>query len=322
MYDWISKLTRNEPALRRLSNVFQLLPGWLMAGICTLIAQLIYWGAKQGVRRRVELNIIDVLAPLSEHASKQISKSYFRNLVFTLFEILFQSYHIEKTGLNNFEVQGEAYLKEAELRAQGKGFIVYTPHVGNFFYAYWYLSRHYDCLTIASAGSAELRPLYLKFQAMGCRGLDYDNTPSLELYRALRKHISGGGVLFILGDFWRPSFPLTRLFGRQTRTPEGAAMLAIENQVPLVPFYGYRKTGFRHRFVFNQPLYLHEQFARTQRAEANQLLSDFMADVIREHPSEWFYWFNVHERWEKAPAWAVDQETERESSIFTAEAAG
>ena len=38
---------------------------------------------------------------------------------------------------------------------------------------------------------------------------------------------------------------------------------------------------------------------RIARAEANLLLNGFMERVIREQPGSWFYWFNVHERWEK-----------------------
>ncbi|MFD0697143.1 lysophospholipid acyltransferase family protein [Paenibacillus sp. GCM10027628] len=324
MYDWIAKLTTNEALLRRLSKCFSYMPGWLITGLCFMVARLLFWGARNGIRKRIERNMSDLLAAMSSRGLKRNSLNYFRNLVLTLYEILFRSYRMENDAVSLFEVQGEANLHEAEKRAQGKGFIVYTPHVGNFFYYYWYLTRKYDCLTIASAGSPELRPLYLKFQAMGCKGLDYDHTPPLEMYRALKKHLSSGGVLFILGDFWRPTFPLSRLFGRLTRTPEGAAMLALENQVPLVPFYGHRvKGGFRHRLVFEQPMYLYEQFSRAGRAEANQKLNFFMERVIKELPSEWFYWFNAHERWEKAHLLGVNVSTDdAESRVHTSNAAG
>ncbi|UUZ79261.1 hypothetical protein LJK88_29220 [Paenibacillus sp. P26] len=140
--------------------------------------------------------------------------------------------------------------------------------------------------------------MYLKFLNLGCPGLDYDNTPPLELYRRLKKHLAAGGVVFLLGDFWRPSFPVSRFFGRRTRTPEGAAMLAIEQQVPVVPFYGFRERGFRHRLIFKEPLYLYSSFTRATRTDAANLLNRFMERVIRERPEGWFYWFNAEERWE------------------------
>lgn|GEM_PF-1093455 len=312
MYDWIAKLTSNDSALRRVGGVLSVLPGWLMAALCRLLARLLYIASRNTVRRRIESNIADVLELNQSDEVKKISLNYLRNLVYTLYEILFRSYQLERQASGTFTVEGQANLDEALERSQGKGLIVYTPHVGNFFYAYWHLTRKYNCLTIASAGSAELRPMYLKFQAMGCRGLDYDSTPPLELYRTLKKHLYEGGVLFILGDFWRATFPTSRLFGRLTRTPEGAAMLALENKVPVVPFYSYRVKGFRHQLVFEKPLYLNEQFTRAQRSDANQVLNAFMEQVIRRHPSEWFYWFNVHEHWE--PVQVAEDAREREQA--------
>ncbi len=121
------------------------------------------------------------------------------------------------------------------------------------------------------------------------------------MYRTLKKHVQNGGVVFLLGDFWRPSFPLSKLFGRVTRTPEGAAMLALEQQVPIVPFYGFRSQGFKHRLVVGEPFILHSpetSSVRSARADANLILNSFVERVIREQPASWFYWFNVHERWE------------------------
>ncbi|MNY55115.1 Bacterial lipid A biosynthesis acyltransferase [compost metagenome] len=105
----------------------------------------------------------------------------------------------------------------------------------------------------------------------------------------------------MLGDFWRPSFPLSKLFGRVTRTPEGTAMLALELQIPIVPFYGFRTFGFQHQLVVGEPLSVHaheNSGVRAARMETNLVLNSFVEQVIREQPASWFYWFNVHERWE------------------------
>lgn len=272
-----------------------------MQAFCSVTAFILYQALRKGFVQCVEQNLSDLLGAMPKGSLRAISKRYVTNVVFTLLEILFLSKKIKKRYVHQFEVQGEEHLQEAQRQAKGKGFIVYAPHVGNFFYYYWYLTQKYNCLTVASAGSPELKPLYMKFAAMGCKGLDYDSVPPLELYRTLKKHVTSGGILFILGDFWRPSFPLSRLFGRLTRTPEGAAMLALEHQVPVVPFYGHRVRGFNHRLVFGKPVYLYEQFkhsGRSERSETNLLLNSFMERVIREQPSAWFYWFNAHERWE------------------------
>ncbi|CAN7573524.1 lysophospholipid acyltransferase family protein [Paenibacillus sp. LjRoot153] len=298
MYEWIAKLTSGEGDQRLLARMLPIFPLWMLSFLCWGIASIWYVASRNGFLKNVKHNLADVLGPMSERKVRSLTRNYVRNVVFSLFEICFQS---DRLPSYEFKLQGEEHLQAAQQLAQGKGFIIYTPHVGNFFNYYWYFSRRYDCLTVASAGSPELKPLYDKFAALGCKGLDYDSVPALELYRSLRRHIQSGGVVFLLGDFWRPSFPLSKLFGRVTRTPEGTAMLALELQIPIVPFYGIRVHGFKHRLVVGEPLILYAQESlavRTARMEANLILNSFVERVIREQPASWFYWFNVHERWE------------------------
>ncbi|MDR6549663.1 lysophospholipid acyltransferase family protein [Paenibacillus qinlingensis] len=300
MYEWIAKLTLNDGKQSRLARVLPIFPLWLMSCLCAVLAALLCVVSRNGFLKRVEHNLADLLSPISKRKLRSLRRRYVRNVVYSLCEILLLSDRMQE---KNFKLQGEAYLHEAQQLANGKGFIIYAPHVGNFFSYYWYFSKRYDCLTVASAGSPELLPLYMKFAELGCKGLDYDRVPPLELYRTLKNHVLSGGVVFLLGDFWRSSFPLSKLFGRVTRTPEGAAMLALEQQVPIIPFYGYRKRNFKHQLIVGPPLNLHSQSARASRsarADTNLILNNFIERVIREQPASWFYWFNAHERWENA----------------------
>jgi lauroyl/myristoyl acyltransferase len=313
LYDWIAKLTSDEHKLARIERMLRIIPLWVLHAVCTFISFVGYVALRNSLVKRVEHNIADLLDSMPKGAIRAISKIYMENVVFTLVEILFLSTRLLKLQTPNFDVQGEEHLQAAQSRSDGKGFIVYTPHMGNFFYYYWYLTRKYDCLTVASAGSPELRPLYYKFAALGCKGLDYDSVPPLEMYRTLKKHLQNGGVVFLLGDFWRSSFPLSRFFGKLTRTPEGAAMLAHDLRIPIVPFYGHRTRGFNHRLTFGSPLYLQAEFrGHVARAEANLVLNGFMERAIREQPGSWFYWFNVHERWEESSVTNADQTTSSE----------
>ncbi len=106
----------------------------------------------------------------------------------------------------------------------------------------------------------------------------------------------------MLGDFYRPAFPAARLFGRETRGPAGAAQLALELKTPVIPCYGYREQGLKHRLVLEEPVYLHESFTRRERAEAMNVLNGKLESMIRRKPEQWFYWFDVHERWHKGGA--------------------
>ncbi|OXM88255.1 lipid A biosynthesis acyltransferase [Paenibacillus rigui] len=289
-------MTANPKRLAQLSRWSGWIPRPCMLFLCGVLGVLLYAAAGRKLRSRILDNLREALGVEREKGRlHRLRLGYFQNLVITLYEIVLESKRLPGSAAWRFQIEGEDHLQEA--LQLGRGAIVYTPHEGNFFYYYWYLCQKYPCLTIATGGSSELRPLYDLFERMGCPGLDYDNTPPLELLRKLKKHLAGNGVVFILGDFWRPAFPVSRMFGKSTRSPDGAALLSIENQVPVIPFYGFREQGFRHRLVFEQPLHLYASYERKQRGEATLLLNRFMEQAIRKVPDQWFYWFNADERW-------------------------
>jgi KDO2-lipid IV(A) lauroyltransferase len=248
------------------------------------------------LRSRITINIGDLLIHLSPRQIRKLVRAYFRNLSITLFEVMFGFWRLPRGQAGKLHAEEEHFLQE--VLAHGKGAIVYAPHVGNFFYYYWYLSSRYNCLTVGTAASPELKPIYTQYEQMGCRGLDYDETSPIQMIRTLKNHLKQNGVIFILGDFWRKQFPITALFGKSTRGPQGAAALALDQQTPIIPFRAFRTDGFAHRLVFGKPIHLYEIFTRSQRQEAALALNHTMEQTILAHPDQWFYWFNLHDRWE------------------------
>lgn len=296
IYNGIGRLTDAEPGGAR-TNVIRLLPyvpAALVHAILVLIGALL-WAVWPKLRRTVAGNMAEVLKGCSPWRIRRLTLGYFVNLAVILYELLLDCRQLPERGEHRIRLEGEEHLAAALSR--GRGAIVYAPHVGNFFYSFWRLSRRYDGLAVATAGSPELRPIYLGFQKLGCRGLDYDELPPLVLIRRLREHLAGGGIVYILGDFHRTSFPATRLLGRLTRGPAGAAALALDRQVPVIPCFGYRERGFRHVVKLGEPVLLHEIFRRDDRQEAQQRLNDMLSAMILKKPEQWFYWFEAHERW-------------------------
>ncbi|WP_052487474.1 lysophospholipid acyltransferase family protein [Gordoniibacillus kamchatkensis] len=300
MYDLIGKAAGQERLHRMLAKLLGAVPEEWLLGLMHGIGFGLYVLAGKKGRGHIERNMRDVLGMDDARHVRRLGREYFINLAVTLYEILIDVHRLPRLHAagrleRRFEAEGERLLADA-LRL-GRGAIVYTPHMGNFFYAYWYLTQKYDCLAVVTAQSPELRPIYLKFQAIGCRGLDYDETPPLQMIRKLRNHLAAGGVVFLLGDFYRPAFPEATMFGRPTRSPDGAASFGIEQHAPIVPLYTVRKRPFRHRLVFETPVLLHERFAKHERRAATNELNRFLESAIRAAPSHWFYWFNAEERW-------------------------
>lgn len=295
MYHWIGRLTESNKVQKVLIGILALMPariiillGWLMGSFLSLKAK--------SHRVNILFNMADVL---DKNAKEIITscRTYLCHFSIILLEILLASYRLNNNNVTQWIIEGEEHLENS--LNLGRGVIVYAPHMGNFFYYYWYLSQRYPCLTVATGGSSELRPLYLLFQNMGCQGLDYDNTPPLELLKTLRHHLKNNGVVFLLGDFWRPNFPKAKFFGKVSRSPGGAVALALGQRVPVVPLYGWREKGLRHHIVLEAPIHLYKEFDNGQRQEATERLNFFIEQSIRKVPEQWFYWFNLHERWEK-----------------------
>ncbi|WP_240689129.1 lysophospholipid acyltransferase family protein [Ammoniphilus sp. YIM 78166] len=271
------------------------IPKPLALFFCYCISQILYW-ASSDLRKLVYSNMKELLTEKPSKKLHRLTRSYFYQMTVVLYEILIESSSLDKVENNKFDVKGENYIKQ-ELD-QGKGVIIFTPHVGNFFYYYWYLTQRYPCLTVATMGSSELRPLYSIFENMGCRALDYDEVPAVEIVRQLKRHLANNGVVFLLGDFWRPNFPPARFFGRSTRTPAGSAMLSLEGKVPIIPMLGYRKKRFKHDIQFYAPVYLYQKWSPSQRSQAINELNEWLEEMVKTKPDQWFYWFNVNERWE------------------------
>jgi len=291
MYAAIAYLTTDARRLARIRRYGSLIPAPAVTALCWLLAVLLWVGAP-GLRRRVETSMRDVLPESARFGQTLV---YFACLWRLLYEVMIGVFHLEHAGAERFKLEGVEQLEAA--LALGRGAILFAPHLGNFFYAYWYLCRHYPCLTVGTAASPELRPLYQTFYDLGCGGLDYDATPPREMLRTLRRHLANNGVVLLLGDFWRPAFPHARMFGRDVRSPQGAAVFALEDGVPIVPFHTVRKGRHQH-LIFAPPRYLSQEFARHERTAATNSLNQWLSTTIAAHPTQWLYWFNVTERWE------------------------
>lgn len=310
MYDWIGRLTRHPIRLRRLRVWTLRLPRSLVFLLVTLIGWGIFAFARR-TRRTIMRNMGEMMPRLSRRDRRIMCRRYIVHETLTIYEQTIEYRRAltikgEGKGRAEFRFEGLEHLDEA-LR-HGRGAIVYTPHVGNYFYLYWILSQKYDCSTVVTAGSDELRMLFAGLYWTGLKGYDYDNESPLDLARNLRAHLRKNGVLFLLGDFWRPEFPDCTLFGKPSKAPAGTMTLSLLQKAPVVPFYGKREGWYRHRLVFEPPVHLYEQFGMDRKSEALGELARIMERLITRVPEQWLFWFNVHERWERREAGASGTE--------------
>lgn len=320
MYRWIGRLTRGS-RLAHVTRVAMAVPQPVMFTLVTAAGLTAFTLARR-TRRRILRNMRALLPEMSPARRVTLCARYFVQECLTIYEQAVE-YHRGllgggaggERGRVTFDVDGLDHLDAA--LAQGRGAIVLTPHVGNYFYFFWWLSQRHECLTVATMGSPEIRPLYLGFEALGLDGFDYDADPPLAIVRGLRALLARGGVAFLMGDFARPGFPQATLLGRPSEFAAGPVVLALESGAPVVPLTGKRVSWRRHRMTFGAPLDLAARFTSRERQAALDETVRAMEQAIREAPDQWLYWFNIDERWRRCTEPAAAPERGSRSSVHT-----
>lgn len=296
MYEIIRRIASNENLITLLSRVINLMPHSIMTFTCRQAFATFKW-AKPQMYNQILNNMQEILAPYySQTEIQHFCNKYYENLILTMIEILFMSSSLSSKIDSFIEVKGQ-YNLDLTLDS-GNGALLFSSHTGNIFYYYYYLSRHYPTLAVATAMDSNLHKIYMIFHRLGCQAIDYDTANKREMLKSIKQHLSNNGIVVLFGDFWRPDFPESLMFGRTTRTLRGTAGLALNNRVPVIPFYGYRTQGFKHKIIFEKPEYLNQDFNLNQKQDATNYLNGFLEAFIITEPSQWFYWFNSHERWE------------------------
>jgi KDO2-lipid IV(A) lauroyltransferase len=320
MYRWIGRFTRGS-RLQRATRLAMALPQPVTFCIATTAGYAAFALAGR-TRQRIMRNMAELLPGTSRAQRWRLSARYFVQECLTIYEqgIEYRRGLLGRgvggaSGRVAFEVEGLEHLDAA--LAKGRGAIVVTPHVGNYFYFYWWLSSRHTCLTVATMGSPEIRPLYLGFEALGLRGFDYDNDAPLTIVRQLRKLLGENGVVFLMGDFARPGFPQGTLLGKPSGFPAGPASLALESGAPLVPLAGKRLSWRRHRMAFMPALDLAGRYRPDEKFLALDEIARVMETIIRDAPDQWLYWFNVDERWRACTEPAAAPERGSRSSVHT-----
>jgi len=88
-------------------------------------------------------------------------------------------------------------------------------------------------------------------------------------------------------------------FGRPAWTPSGAAMLAIRNNIPMVPAFVHRLADGRHHARAYPPLEPPTGGSLGERIETlTAAATAFIEDQIRHHPEQWVW---MHRRWRTRP---------------------
>lgn len=287
MYFIIGLLVNNSKRYKIITHIISVIPKRIGYFLCNIVSYLVVLFMK--ITRR-NINIDRNLQEDIDDVWKEFKLvKYIKHLVYMFYELI-----ISQNKPADCVVDGEDYVNRS--LQKGKGCILLSAHVGNFFSFGMYVSKKYDCLVVVTGGSKELNPLYIYYKEMNYNMIDYDNTSPIELIKTIKKQLNKNGVVILMGDFYRSNFKDSFLFGMKTKSPYGTAYLSIKNQVDVIPCFSSRNSKKEMVITFFEPIELYKLFPDDKKMLATNYLNGYIERMILADVNQWYYWFDINNR--------------------------
>lgn len=230
----------------------------------------------------------------SEDERYTIAINNFRHLGGAFFELLYVV-AVPKRLERILSVEGEAHLKKA--LQKNKGVVIFSGHLGNFYFLAAALNRIYDVRFLYRRPTQDwAAALYDWLLArMGLVGIA-DNPRHLCAYHSYSQLKKKAG-LGILIDQVETGGLYIDFMGQPAGSTLGAGNMSLKSGAPLVPAYCYRQPDNRLKVVIEPEFEIpasgsHEEKLAAIVAGTNQVVEKW----VRQVPEQWFW---GHRRWRK-----------------------
>ena len=288
-------------AVRGLLGFLGFLPRRAALSVATSASSLAYH-LLGGLRRVAATNLAIAFPGLSEAEKERLAKGAFRNLGRILGEMsqFPKATHESLKKLIDFQIDPDVYAEYQQLKAEGRGVIIVSPHLGNwevlvFGWATYdspmsYLARPLDNPKIEKL-TVDLRTKF------GNRPINKTNS-AMTAARVLRHE----GLLGILADV--NAHPkegvFVPFFGVPASTSAGVAIIAMRTNSAIVPMAAVWDDEKQHYIGKHGPMIFPADTGDRQR-DILETTAAFTAEVeklIRQHPDQWLW---IHKRWKTRP---------------------
>jgi KDO2-lipid IV(A) lauroyltransferase len=281
-------------ALRAVAALLCILPhrgalaiGWLVAGFAFSVLRF--------RRRTAEARIRQVLgSDLPVGRVRRIAWLSLRNVVFNAVEMA-RVGQATRAWLEQVSDCEAAMAAFKSLTDGGRGFVIATPHMGNWELAA--ITTHLWGVPVFSIAATQRNPLVNRYlnRLRSAPGIETVERGSGAMRAVIRK-LKAGGVLAILPDVRvRDEGVVVPFLGSQANLGKGMALFARHVGAPIVPCLVSRRGWTRHRIEALPPIW--PDPATDREADVRRMTEAVMAIVeaaIRRTPEQWF-WFN--KRW-------------------------
>ena len=305
MTSWAHKHRPWRKALRSIRHAAEGLAQALLMGLFWLLpvdwaSDLGGWLARQigtrlPVNGRVRKHLRIAFPDITEAESRRIIAGMWDNLGRMVAEYPHLG-TIADPKSGRIEVHGEERL--AALRQAGRPFLLVSAHMANFELMPISSAMHGHRLTVVArrVNNPLINGMVLFFRQRATG--DWGNIPKgVDGARKAVKLLKQGLNVGILVDQRSSQGVALPLFGRPARTTLGAAKLAIDCDVEIMPAQLERLGGARFRLSVEEPL---QRPATDDRQAAAVSIMSQMNRVIerwvRQRPQDWLW---LHRRWDR-----------------------
>ena len=239
---------------------------------------------------------------LSESEHRRLAKGAFKNLGRVLGEMShFPAATRESLAKTiEFQIDPGLYAEYESLKAEGRGVIIVSPHLGNWeLLVYgWSALREPISYLARPLDNPKLEDLTVSLRTkFGNRPINKTNSVSLAI-----KILRDGGVLGILADV--NAHPkegvFVPFFGVAACTSSGVALLAMRTNAAIVPMCGAWDEEKQH-YVGVHGKIIYPSNTGDRHRDVTETTAEFSAEVeklIRQYPDQWLW---IHKRWKTRP---------------------
>ncbi|MFK8138666.1 MAG: lysophospholipid acyltransferase family protein [Bdellovibrionales bacterium] len=243
----------------------------------------------------IDSNLLIAFPDMDRKTRIQIGRESCRNMGRGLIDY-FLFPHITKENADKYFVC-ESWDKFEKVRAQNKGVLLLSLHLGSYDFLSVYLALKGMDLRLISKEMKLKKLNDLWFALRESKGLKFipDRKARFEIIKGLKEKAS---VAFIIDQFTGPPIGIrTTFFGKETGTAYGLALFQAWRKAPVLPIYNYRRADNKIEVVFGDEITLEEQADRDATvAFMTQKYNTVLEDVISRHPGQWLW---VHKRWKE-----------------------
>ena len=251
-----------------------------------------------GIRSSVtERQIAAAFPSLSESQVRDVALRSYESFGRTSLETAMLPGTAADEVVNRFElVEGWDELNSA--RAEGKGVIVVTGHLGNWEYGGAYLASRGLPFGAVTRGMGN--PIFEAYTWKTRTAIGFNVIPDWEAVRRVPRVLGEGGVIAMVCDQDGLNLASTFVpfFGRPAKTPRGPAVFALRLGVPLMFAASVRRPSGKYALLLSR-LPVIETGDRAKDVDNIVLAyTQRLEQYVREYPDQYFW---QHRRWRRQP---------------------